>query len=83
MNAKKARVQMKHHFDVLNNEVLQGDEVLYMEIGYRNFAKGIVEKLANQSALIKHGKEHPRQRYKQIVSLSALKRKYSKESEGA
>ncbi len=67
------------HKDLLGNEILIGDKVLFMQIKYRDFMEGIIKTMAEKSALISHdktnaGKTESRQYYGQIISLSALDR---------
>lgn len=67
----------KLHKDLLGNEILIGDKVLFMQIKYRSFMEGIIKTMAAKSALITHDKTNTcknesRQDYSQIISLSAL-----------
>ena len=66
--------------DILGNEVRIGDTVRFMQLKYRSFMDGVIETMAPLSALIKHEeffgrwKGETRQRYDQMISISALER---------
>lgn len=42
--------------DFLGNELVIGDEVVFVQLGYRNLFKGIIIKCTAKTILIKHKK---------------------------
>lgn len=42
--------------DYLGNEIRVGDEVVYIQLNYRDFKKGIITKITEKMCFIKQGK---------------------------
>lgn len=40
--------------DFLGNDLKEGDEVVFMQCGYRNFLRGKIKKLSEKTAIITH-----------------------------
>ena len=60
--------------DFLENELEVGDEVVFMQIGYRGLVKGTIKKLTPKTALIVHakaniGRTETRQEHSQIIKI--------------
>jgi len=58
--------------DFVGNNILIGDEVVFMQLGYRNLMKGVVVKLTDQTCLIQHEEtntcsKESRQSHNQVV----------------
>ena len=65
---------MEKKFDFVGNEVEIGDEVVFMQIGYRSLKKGRIIKMTDQEVLLEHeqfnvGGTQTKQRYSQIVKI--------------
>ena len=44
--------------DFVGNKLSVGDEVIYMQLGYRNLVKGVIVKLTDKMCFIKQGKRN-------------------------
>jgi hypothetical protein len=62
--------------DFLGQELQIGDDVVFMQINYRNFLRGKIKKLSDKKATISHrqagrsGHEQSIQFYDQIIKIS-------------
>lgn len=62
----------KKQYDFLGKELNIGDNVVFVQINYRNLLKGTIKTMAPKSVLISHGYENnseTRQRYEQIIKI--------------
>ena len=65
--------------DVFGSLLEVGDDVVFMQIGYRTFLKGKIKSLTEKSALIQHektntGSTESRQKFNQIFKIPKGKR---------
>ena len=47
---------MDKHFDYLGKEINVGDNVVFVQLRYRNFMKGTIKKITPHTVLIEHEK---------------------------
>jgi hypothetical protein len=62
------------HKDFLGKELSVGDDVVFMQIGYRNFLTGTIHKLNKVKATISHGDKKTIQFYSQIIKITKNRR---------
>lgn len=60
--------------DYLGNELKIGDRVIFVQLGYRNFYEGVVEKLTDKTIFIVHdadntGRTRTKQEFNQVIKI--------------
>ena len=60
--------------DYLGNVLELGDEVVFVQLGYRNFWKGVIIKMTNKRVMISHAPTNTCsiqtiQEYKQVIKI--------------
>jgi peroxiredoxin len=63
---------MEKALDFFGNEIRVGDEVAFMQTGYRHFIKGKIEKITSQNVIISHNetnvcKKQTKQFHNQVI----------------
>lgn len=60
--------------DFLGNTLDIGDNVVFVQLNYRNFYKGVIEKITDKTLLIKHeednlGRKFTKQAHNQVIKI--------------
>lgn len=64
--------------DFLGETILEGDEVIYCQLNYRNLTKGIVKRITHKMLVIECGTSEIKQFHSQVIVNKGKRKKFIK-----